>query len=102
MSRKSLDRNYITMAPEAKVRAFGRLVAEEDPNLSEYYIGRERYVDRALDVDDPATFFLGPKGAGKSAVLQMCRLTIGIDNPRLVSISPDDLAFSALANVEAT
>jgi hypothetical protein len=77
----------------------GRLVAEEDTNLRSYYVGRELYVDRALNIDDPIVFYMGPKGIGKSAVLQMVRLEKAHDVKRIINISPDDLAFSALANL---
>ena len=81
---------------------FGRIVAEQDPELRDYYVDPERYVARALDFNDPAVFFIGPKGAGKSAILQMVRLTRAADESRIINISPDDLAFSALSNVSAT
>jgi len=77
----------------------GRLVAEEDPNLRSYYVGREVYLDRALNIDDPIIFYMGPKGIGKSAVLQMIRLEKEHDIKRIINISPDDLAFSALVNL---
>ena len=76
----------------------GRLVAEDDTNLQSYYVGRECYLDRALDMEDPIIFYMGPKGIGKSAVLQMIRLEKAHDLNRIISLSPDDLAFSAFAN----
>ena len=69
----------------------GRLVAEEDQNLKSYYVGREFYLNRALDMTDPVIFFMGPKGIGKSAVLQMIRLEKSHDINRIINISPDDL-----------
>ena len=78
----------------------GRLVAEEDPNLRSYYVGRECYLDRALDMEDPIIFYMGPKGIGKSAVLQMIRLERARDVKRIINLSPDDLAFSAFANLQ--
>lgn len=83
-----------------RVADMGRLVAEEDPNLRNYYVGREFYLDRALEIDDPLVFYMGPKGIGKSAVLQMVRLEKAHDEKRIINISPDDLAFSALANLK--
>ena len=80
----------------------GRLVAEQDQDLVGYYVEPERYVNRAIDPTDPAVFFVGPKGVGKSAILQMVRLSRPSETPRIVNITPDDLAFSALANIEAT
>lgn len=79
---------------------FGRLVAEDDQNLRDYYVGRELYLDRALDMNDPVIFFMGPKGIGKSAVLQMVRLEKSQDAKRIINLSPDDLAFSAFANLQ--
>jgi ABC-type phosphate transport system ATPase subunit len=76
----------------------GRLVAEDDTNLKSYYVGREFYLDRALDMEDPIIFYMGPKGIGKSAVLQMIRLEKAHDVKRIINLSPDDLAFSAFAN----
>jgi len=83
-----------------RVVDMGRLVAEEDPNLINYYVGREFYLDRALNIDDPLIFYMGPKGIGKSAILQMIRLEKAQDVKRIINISPDDLAFSALANIQ--
>jgi len=79
----------------------GRLVAEEDQNLNQYYVGRECYLDRALNIGDPVIFYMGPKGIGKSAVLQMIRLEKSQDEKRIINLSPDDIAFSAFANVRA-
>src|SRR5262245_36042465 len=101
MSKKSQDKDYLKTKSGGNVD-LGRLVAEHDPSLQDYYVEPEKYVARASDFDDPAVFFLGPKGVGKSAVLQMIRLTKSADINRIIDISPDDLAFSALANVEAS
>ena len=97
-----VDKNYLKARAGKNASHFGRIVAEQDPELHEYYVDADRYVARALDPNDPAVFFVGPKGAGKSAILQMVRLTRSIDSSRIISISPDDLAFSALTNVRAT
>jgi hypothetical protein len=75
----------------------GRLVAEDDAELALYYTGRDLYVDRALSYDDPASFFVGPKGSGKSAILQMVRLERGYD--RIINISPRQLALSAFSGM---
>jgi hypothetical protein len=101
MSRKSAEKNYLKPKAGKSVNNFGRIVAEQDPELQDYYVDPERYVARAMDFNDPAVFFVGPKGAGKSAILQMVRLNRATDEGRVISISPDDLAFSALANVNA-
>lgn len=75
-------------------------MAESDDDLCDLYVARERFVDRALDPNDPAIFFMGAKGVGKSAVLQMVRIEKASDSSRVINISPDDLAFSALSNIE--
>lgn len=80
-----------------------RTVAERDDMLAQYYVGKERYVDRALSRDDEASVFIGPKGVGKSAILQMVRLdqrNAG-NTDRLLEIAPDDLAFKALVNIDS-
>jgi len=49
-----------------------------------------------------ASVFIGPKGVGKSAVLQMVRLeeeASGNSN-RVIEVAPDDMAFNALLNIE--
>ena len=78
----------------------GRLTAEDDAHLARYYVRKDRYVDRALNIEDQASFFVGPKGSGKSAILQMVRLALQNEPQRLIGLSPTQLAFSALANVE--
>lgn len=81
-------------------RNLGMLVAEDDDNLHRYYVGREQYLDKALKIDDALIFFMGPKGIGKSAILQMVRLERARDQKRVIDIAPDDLAFSAFANLK--
>jgi hypothetical protein len=51
-------------------------------------------------MNDPTVFFMGPKGVGKSAILQMVRLEKARDVKRIINLSPDDLAFSAFANLK--
>lgn len=98
MAKRS--RNLLAGLDAARVD-LGRVVAEQDRSLLEYYVSPERYVHRALDFNDPSAFFIGTKGAGKSAILQMVRLSKDNDAKRIIDISPDDLAFTALANVQA-
>ncbi len=78
-----------------------RLVAEKDDLLSQYYVGEDTYVSAALNREDQTTFFIGPKGVGKSAILQMVRLREASsgNSARLIDVSPDDLAFNALVNI---
>ena len=97
-----MPKNFLKAKAGKNASNFGRIVAEQDPELQDYYVDPEKYVSRALDPNDPVAFFVGPKGAGKSAILQMVRLSRASDAKRIISISPDDLAFSALANVKAT
>ena len=78
----------------------GRLTAEYDSHLGKYYVGRDRYVNRALNMEDQASFFLGPKGSGKSAILQMVHLEMADQPNRIIRLSPTQLAFSALANID--
>ena len=101
MAKNPAEKNYLKAKAGKSAQNFGRIVAEQDPDLQDYYVDPDRYVARALDVNDPTVFFIGPKGAGKSAILQMVRLTRAADEGRIISISPDDLAFSALANIDA-
>lgn len=77
----------------------GHLRAEDDDSLGLYYVSSGGFLDRALDRTDPAIFFRGPKGIGKSAVLKMVELYHHADINRVVRINPDDLAFTALANI---
>ncbi|HZZ82004.1 MAG TPA: hypothetical protein VFE62_26125 [Gemmataceae bacterium] len=94
--------NYLVAKPGANLLILGLSSAELDTELESYYVDPDRYVARALDFKDPAVFFVGPKGAGKSAILQMIRLRRAQDSGRVINITPDDLAFSALANITAS
>mgnify|MGYP003666342872 CR=1 FL=1 len=78
-------------------------VAEEDANLAQYYVAKERFVDRAVNREDNASVFIGPKGVGKSAILEMVRSHAAAtgNESRLIEIAPDDLAFNALVNIES-
>ena len=102
MTKSRSGKDYLALKDSTENLDFGKLVAESDGLLSQYYIGHERYLKRALDVLDPAVFYVGPKGAGKSAVLQMVRLDRSADLDRLIDIQPDDLALSTINTVEAT
>jgi hypothetical protein len=102
MAKKQRPRNYLKPKQDNRSGDLGRLVAEQDENLLGYYVNPERYLDRALSMSDPTVYFVGPKGIGKSAVLQMIRLRKPTEDKRIVNISPASLAFSALTNLEAT
>lgn len=103
-SKKKQKTNYLHTARGTEAADLGRLVAEEDNELGEYYVAPEIYVDKAIDVNHPALFFRGPKGIGKSAVLRMAEIMLErrSETKRIIRISPDDLAFSGLANIQAT
>ncbi|MCC7349173.1 MAG: hypothetical protein IT446_01265 [Phycisphaerales bacterium] len=96
------ERNYVSPNHRTTPPKLGDIVAENDSELVQNYVNRQKYVDRALDLNDPAVFFVAPKGVGKSAILQMVRLLRSKDQHRIINISPDNLAFSALANVNAS
>jgi hypothetical protein len=102
MPKNPAEKNYLKLKPGKNAFNFGKVVAEQDLELQDYYVDPDRYVARALDFNDSAVFFVGPKGAGKSAILQMVRLIRAPDAGRVINISPDDLAFSALANVNVS
>ena len=102
MPKKNVEKNYLKPKAGKSSHNFGRSAAEQDPDLRDYYVDPDRFVKLALDFTDPAVFFVGPKGVGKSAILQMVRLGREVDEGRIINISPDDLAFSALAKVSAT
>lgn len=77
-------------------------VAEKDTELKKCYWNREKYVERAEDFNDPIIFFIGPKGMGKSAILQMVRNDNTFSGKTIVNIYPDDLAFSSISQLKAT
>lgn len=95
------DQNFLLFRSGFGQGDLDTLVAEHDEHLPQYYVGHDRYVDRALSREGKATFFVGPKGAGKSAVLQMVRTERRArgDGARIIDVSPDDLAFNALVNI---
>lgn len=87
----------------------GALAAERDTHLSRYYVGRDRFVARALNVNDTASFFVAPKGVGKSAILEMVRQelkrTSSPQSPNpgtVITLSPSQLAISAFSNINIT
>jgi hypothetical protein len=99
MPKRSRKRDRIALRHGRTSADLGRLTAEHDADLAKYYVERDRYVARALNIADQASFFVGLKGAGKSAILQMVRLERQGDHQRLISLSPTQLAFSAFANI---
>ncbi|MAT13855.1 MAG: hypothetical protein CMJ46_01130 [Planctomyces sp.] len=102
-TRGSKTKVYVSFRKDFALGDLRRLTAEDDPNLSFYYVREERYVARALSRNDSASVFLGPRGVGKSAILQMTRShaqTFG-DEARLIELSPDDLIYNALSNIDA-
>lgn len=99
MTRKGKATNFFETTTSAKLQHLGLVEAENDKQLDKYYVGRDQYLVRALDFDDPICVFVGPKGVGKSAVLQMVRLTKAADANRIIDVRPDDLAFHSLSNI---
>jgi hypothetical protein len=100
-SKKS--KNYLAFRQGFGIGDLEKAVAERDDMLSQYYVGHERYLARAINRDDSASVFIGPKGVGKSAVLQMVRLTETAcgNGERIIEVRPDDLAFNALVNIKS-
>ena len=96
--------NYLGFRTGHSMSDLERIVAEYEDNLVSYYVGREYFLDRALSRDDLKSIFYGPKGVGKSAILQMVKLEERSrgNEQRVISITPDDLAFNALSNLETT
>lgn len=101
MSKKKQPR-YLSRVSLANIRQLALGEAENDKRLNEYYVGRETYLDQALNFNDHTCAFVGPKGVGKSAILQMVRLEKASETKRIINVFPDDLAFSTLANIEQT
>lgn len=97
VGKKEKLKNHLALRTNRKISDLAIQVAEIDKNLSEYYVGRDRYVARALDREDPACVFVGPKGVGKSAILQMVRLERD-SSVDIINITPDDLAFATVAS----
>jgi hypothetical protein len=100
---KSKKKNYLQFKQDFTIGDLQRLVAERDDALAQYYVGHERFLARAQNRNDPASVFIGPKGIGKSAILQMIRLTEDAhgNSERVIEVAPDDLAFNALVNIKA-
>lgn len=95
--------SLLRFRPGLGISDLATTVAEEDKNLANYYVGRDLYVERAINRDDHASVFIGPKGVGKSAILQMVRshaMSTG-NATRLIDIAPDDLAFNSLINIDS-
>ncbi|MFK7779479.1 MAG: hypothetical protein QM501_15345 [Gimesia sp.] len=100
---KKKKRNQIRFRHGYGLGDLEKAVAENDDLLAQYYFNRPRYVSRALNRDDNSSVFIGPKGVGKSAILQMVRLDQNScgNASRVLEITPDDLAFNALVNIDA-
>lgn len=97
-----LKKNYLKFKDGFNVGHLATTIAEEDSNLPMYYVSNETYVRRALDREDKVSVFVGPKGVGKSAILEMvrCDQRANGNEARLIEIKPDDLAFNTLVNLE--
>lgn len=95
-----MKKGYVKQLHGEGLNKIGIAVAENDPNLSESYWNRAKYVDKAELFDNQSIFLVGPKGIGKSAILQMIRNDNFSGGHRVINIRPDDLAFSAVANLK--
>ena len=73
----------------------GRSAAEEDRNLSTYYLENE-YYKSVLDFDSPVAFFIGRKGIGRSSLLQMLHLTK--DPNTIIKFTGDDFALEVISS----
>jgi hypothetical protein len=96
------QRDFLAFRTDHGFGDLERFVAEGDDMLGQYYVGHDIYLARALSRDDKASVFIGPKGVGKSAILQMVRLQeVACGNKeRVIEVAPDDLAFNALVHVQ--
>lgn len=99
-TRKKRDQDFLKFRPGRDLHHLDHLVAEKDAELDSYYHDEARYVNRALDRDDPAIFYIGPKGAAKSAILQMIRLRNKSGRARIIDVAPDQIAITPLANAD--
>jgi len=68
----------------------GSAVAEQDNNLPDYYV-ENRYFHSALDFDDRHVLFIGKKGSGKSAILQMVKNSVS--GHKIIKLGADDIAM---------
>src|SRR3954463_16304405 len=96
--RKSFD--FLRFKAGHDLHTLDKLVAEKDHQLESYYVAEDRYVARAIERNDPAIFYIGPKGVGKSAILQMVRLRNMVGGARIINVTPEDIVISPLANAE--
>ncbi|MGD8453102.1 MAG: hypothetical protein PVJ57_14890 [Phycisphaerae bacterium] len=71
----------------------GDLVAERDRTLKEWYV-RNKHLEIASDFQSRKLYFIGKKGSGKSAILQMIRLNQPRD--RVIDLSRDDLGLDII------
>ena len=69
----------------------GNAVAEADRDLDEYYVAN-RYLDMATDSSDRRIFFLGDKGVGKSALLEMAGRQLA--GPKIIKLGAGQLVCS--------
>jgi hypothetical protein len=98
MSKKEKNKDYLKLRDGRTNIDLGKLLAEQDYNLTNYYEGEIHYLSKASDFNNPTSFFIGPKGVGKSAILQMIRLRNLSDSQRVIDISKDDIGITSLLN----
>ncbi len=99
MSRNQRSRGFLK--GKSIPATLARVVAEEEDSLADYYVFPERFVGPAMDLDDPRAVFVGPKGAGKSAILKMVTIRRQSDSGRVILVSPDDLSLNALTRLDS-
>lgn len=72
----------------------GDSTAENDAHLREYFVYTDYYED-AAQFECKKSYFIGRKGVGKSAILEMIRQKK--DENTIVNINPDDFALRVLS-----
>ena len=75
----------------------GSATAEHDSSLQEYYVDNP-FLTAAEKLDDRTVFFLGGKGTGKSAILEMVQKRIV--GPKLIYLGSEDIGLGMLSNAE--
>lgn len=102
MAKFRKSKNHLAFRPDFGFGDLEKIVAERDEMLAHYYVGHDLFFARAYNREDDASVFIGPKGVGKSALLQMIRLQEQAcgNSHRLIEIAPDDLAFNAIVNIQ--
>lgn len=75
----------------------GKATAESDQRLPDYYYEND-YFRAATDLSDRRILFVGDKGTGKSAVLEM--VARKISGPKMIRLGADDIGIGLLSNAK--